>query len=73
MTAFSTCAFPGCYMQIPYEPKTDKRRDRYCVCHMKVIGNRLGNKCTDNDLVIEVKETREDNPGYMKFLQEYVR
>lgn len=58
MTSFSTCAYSGCYIQIPYEPKGDKRRNRYCMCHAKAIANRLGDRCTDNDLTIEIKHVR---------------
>jgi len=35
MTAFATCAYPGCYIKIPYDPKTDTERPRYCECHMR--------------------------------------
>jgi len=35
MTAYATCAFPGCYAKISYDPKTDILRPRYCKTHIK--------------------------------------
>jgi len=35
MTAYATCAFPECYAKIPYNPKTDTTRPRYCKTHIK--------------------------------------
>jgi hypothetical protein len=41
MTSYSTCSYVGCDCRIPYDPKTDKTRKRYCEYHEEAIRNRL--------------------------------
>lgn len=53
MTAYATCAYPECYEKIPYEPKEDKVRARYCECHMRHMDNRLRG-APEGDLYIKV-------------------
>lgn len=48
MTAFNTCAYPGCSCRIPYDPKKDWETPRYCEEHEVVIETRLS-KATGNE------------------------
>ena len=47
MTAFATCAYTGCYERIPYDPKEDAIRPRYCDKHMVTMASRGISKLTD--------------------------
>ena len=65
MTAFSTCAYPGCYAKISYHPETDVLRPRYCKIHL------LNNP---RDLYITVKHqsTLKTSPDLPKTTPENV-
>ncbi len=49
MTSYSTCSYVGCDCRIPYDPKTDKTRKRYCEYHEEVIRNRLSEQRIEKD------------------------
>jgi len=49
MTSYSTCSYVGCDCRIPYDPKTDKTRKRYCEYHEEVIRNRLCEQRIEKD------------------------
>ena len=66
MTSFATCAYFGCDERIPYEPREDKRRPRYCKCHMKAMAAWLGDHSSYDALSIKVKP----KPEYMLFLKD---
>jgi hypothetical protein len=56
MTAYATCAYPDCYERIPYEPKVDGERARYCKEHMNHMSCRHGDRSGARDaLYIKVK------------------
>lgn len=55
MTSYSTCSYVGCDCQIPYNPKIDKTRKRYCEYHEEVIRNRLCKQHVDeNDIEADI-------------------
>ena len=49
MTSYSTCSYVGCDCRIPYDPKTDKTRKRYCEYHEEAIRNRLSEQRIEKD------------------------
>lgn len=62
MTSFATCAFTGCYEKIPYDPKEDAVRPRYCKHHMQHMSERSPSIKDDDWLYIAVVRKTVQEP-----------